>query len=332
MSNVMLHVHNVCILGGVPAFIADLAAAFPQFTHVALHVKDQSERSAEQMLNHDGITVAHGPCSETVIESFDPAVLILHNISGSSVEGKAPWGWLRRWPTIFWHHSRVRPAIAADLHVFVSEHLRRSYANLLDSMFIKRWKVVPPCIQTGRFARVKRTTERTIGKLATPTRPEKYPFVLLKVAKRVNARLVMPGANKFYPNENGRLMSLIPSWHKVPWFMSKMGVFVYVNAPKFGPETWCRGVTEALASGLPVVAENRGGIAEQIKERSTGFLVPPDDEYLIWARVAELFENPDLAEKMGAAGRKWAQENADIKVLQRELTGDILGMVTGRPV
>lgn len=332
MSNVMLHVHNVCILGGVPTFIYDLAAAFPQFTHFAMHVKDVSERSAAQMLNDLGVRAMHGPLTEAVVQEIDPAILVLHNISGNSVEGESPWAWLRQWPMIYWHHSKVSPAVKADLHVFVSQYLKKQYSNLVGSGFVKRWKVIPPCIQTNRFANVKRHQERAMGKLATPTRPEKYPYLLLKVAKATDSKLVMPGANKFYQSDNGRLVSLLPSWHKVPWFLSRMSVFVYVNAPSFGPETWCRGVTEALAAGLPVVAENRGGIAEQITDRETGFLVEPDDEYLIRARVEELFENPGLATKIGEAGRKWAQENADIKVLQRELTEEFLGMVVGRPL
>jgi len=332
MTNVMLHVHNVLILGGVPTFIYDLAAAFPQFTHFAMHVKDVSERSAAQMLNDQGVRVLHGPLTEAVVREIDPAILVLHNISGNSVEGESPWAWLRQWPTIYWHHSKVAPAVKADLHVFVSHYLKGQYSNLTAGGFIQRHKVIPPCIQTSRFAKVERAKDRSIGKLATPTRPEKYPYVLVKVAKATDSKLVMPGANKFYQSDNGRLVSLLPSWHKVPWFLSRMGIFVYVNAPSFGPETWCRGVTEALAAGLPVIAEDRGGIREQITDRQTGFLVAPDDEYLIRARIEELYENPDLAKQIGAAGRKWAQENADIKVLQRELTEELLSMVVGRPL
>jgi len=328
----MLHVHNVCILGGVPTFIRDLAAAFPQFVHVALHIKNQDDRGALQMLNAGGIRAMHGACTRAALQEIDPAILILHNISGRNVEGEAPWGWLREWPTISWHHSKVHGTIKTDLHVFVSQHLKRQYNNLISNGFIQRWKVIPPCIQVGTYAKVARTGERTIGKIATPTRPEKYPFVLLKVAEKTNSKLVMPGANKFYSSANGRLVSLLPSWHKVAWYMGKIGVFVYVNAPSFGPETWCRGVTEALASGLPVIGENRGGIAEQIQNRKTGFLVDPDDEYLIRARVEELFDNPKLAKDMGEAGRAWARENADISVLHKELHGELLNLLLNNPV
>jgi len=328
----MLHVHNVAILGGVPAFIADLAAAFPQFVHMALHIKPQDDRGAMQMLNSAGVRVMHGPCSRAVVSGIDPAVLVLHNISGRNVEGESPWAWLREWPTISWHHSSVGSTIKTDLHIFVSQYLKGRYDNLIKSGHIKRWKVIPPCIQTSKFAKVKPSSERSLGKIATPTNAAKYPFLLLKIAERTESRLVMPGANKHYPSANGRLMSLIPSWHKVPWYLSRMRLFVYINAPTFGPETWCRGVTEALAAGVPVIGENRGGVAEQIKDRETGFLVAPDDEYLIKARVEELYDKPDLARDMGEAGRAWARENADVCTLQRELHGELLNILLDAPL
>jgi len=327
----MLHVHNVCILGGVPTFVADFAAAFPQFTHIALHVRDQADRDAIQMLHSEGIRVFFGPLTEGVVESFSPAIVVLHNISGAHVDGPAPWSWLQRWPTVFWHHSQVSPLVKADLHVFVSDYLKGCYQGMIDKKIISRWKVIPPCIRTAKYKGVNRSSNRTIGKLATPTRPEKYPFVLLSVAQKTGCKLVMPGANRYYPDDNGQLMSLVPSWHKVPAFLSMMQVFVYVNAPSFGPETWCRGVTEALAAGLPVVAENRGGIREQIQDGKTGFLVAPDDEYMIRARVEELLDKPDLAKSIGEAGRKWAQTHADISVLQRELQSEFLNMLLDNP-
>jgi len=322
----MLHIHNVAIIGGVPTFICDLAAAFPQFFHVSMYLNPREDRGAIQMLNNSGIRALHGQLNEATIKDIDPAVLVLHNISGASAEGQHPWGWLRQWPTIMWHHSKVRPTIPCDLHIFVSNYLKSMFNNLIESQFIKKYKVIPPCIQASKYQNVVRSKERTIGKIATPTKREKYPDVLLKVVELTNSKLVIPGGSTFYgANEN--VISLSPSWWRVASFMSEMNLFVYVNDVNFGPETWCRGVTEALASGIPVIAENRGGILEQITNGVNGYLVEPTDIYLIKARIEELFDNPQKAQAIGEAGRKWVKENADISRLKRDLSEDILGMV-----
>lgn len=331
MSTVMLHVHNVAILGGVSTFICDLSTAYSQFYHVALHLKDLDDRSAIQMMNDHGIRTLHGKASRAVFEAIDPKVIILHNISGREIEGEHPWSWIRKWPTVSWHHSAVTPTVPTDFHVFVSEFLKKKYDGLIENKFIKRWSIIPPCIDTRKFSTVRASPDRVIGKVATPDKAEKYPFILKKVANEVGAQLMIPGGSKFYGN-GPEIVSVAPAWWRVPEFLSKMAVFLYVNAPNFGPETWCRSVTEALAAGIPVVAEARGGILEQIQEGRTGFLVPPEDEYLMRARVLQILDHPGQAKKIGEAGRKWAQENADLSVLKRKLDDFLLAAAIGAVV
>lgn len=95
------------------------------------------------MLNDAGIRVFHGPLTREVVESIDPSIVVLHDVGGDAAEGKPPWGWLRRWPTISWHHSAVRPTIPCDLHVFASEAVRGRYENLVKSGFVSRWATIP---------------------------------------------------------------------------------------------------------------------------------------------------------------------------------------------
>ena len=327
----MLHIHNVAILGGVPAFIVDLASAFPQFFHVAIHLKDCEERSALQMMNDSGLHVgfATEPLSASVVREYDPAIVILHNVSGKSLEGQSPWPWLKEWPTIHWHHSIVRPFVPADMHIFVSEWLRSKYDNLFKSGHIKKWRLIPPCIKSAKFVNVRGNGRKSIGKIATPSNKAKYPEVLLWVAEELGVELIMPGADQHFKSQ--LVVSLNPSWHNVPNYLSQMSVFLYVNHPEFGPETWGRCVTEAMAAGLPVVGENRGGVAEQIQDGVTGFLVDPSDRYLIKARVEHLLEDRALADKMGEAGRQWVRENADISTIQSRLSDEILSMLIRSP-
>ena len=69
-----------------------------------------------------------------------------------------------------------------------------------------------------------------------------------------------------------------------------------------------RVVWEAMASGLPVVASNVGGIPELVENGKTGFLVPPGDEEAFAKRILWLFENPAEALQMGARGRRAAKK------------------------
>lgn len=65
---------------------------------------------------------------------------------------------------------------------------------------------------------------------------------------------------------------------------------------------------EAMEAGLPVVANNDGGTAEQVVDGVTGFLVPAIDPEAVAARIAYLLTHPLEAQQMGLAGRKRTRE------------------------
>jgi glycosyltransferase involved in cell wall biosynthesis len=62
-------------------------------------------------------------------------------------------------------------------------------------------------------------------------------------------------------------------------------------------------VLEAMRAGLPVSAYSVGGVAEQVDDGETGFLVDPDDVDGLAARIRELAAQPALRASMGSAGR-----------------------------
>ncbi len=65
---------------------------------------------------------------------------------------------------------------------------------------------------------------------------------------------------------------------------------------------------ESMACGKPVIATRVGGIGEVVVDGVTGVLVPPMDPGALAAAMRQLAEKPYLAEKMGDAGRRRAQE------------------------
>jgi trehalose synthase len=62
-------------------------------------------------------------------------------------------------------------------------------------------------------------------------------------------------------------------------------------------------VSEAMWKGRPVVASQIGGIAEQIEDGRTGFLVDPIDLRGFGGRVSGLLQDPHAAERMGEAAQ-----------------------------
>ena len=67
-------------------------------------------------------------------------------------------------------------------------------------------------------------------------------------------------------------------------------------------------ILEAMASGLPVIASNVGGIYTLIKDGSNGFLLPPENASAISEAICKLLKEPDLARRMGKEGQRIAQD------------------------
>ncbi|NOX37388.1 MAG: glycosyltransferase [Calditrichaeota bacterium] len=85
-------------------------------------------------------------------------------------------------------------------------------------------------------------------------------------------------------------------------------------------------VTEALWKGKPVVGGEAGGIPLQVIDGQTGFLVRTVDDCA--ARIRQLLEDPELARKMGQAGKEHVRQHflitrhlKDYLQLFRELAG-----------
>lgn len=77
-------------------------------------------------------------------------------------------------------------------------------------------------------------------------------------------------------------------------------------------------VLEAMAAGLPVVASRVGGIPEIVRDGETGSLVPPGDDLALAEACHRLLGEPELASRMGAAGRARLLESFHIDRLVEE--------------
>lgn len=70
-------------------------------------------------------------------------------------------------------------------------------------------------------------------------------------------------------------------------------------------------LTEAMASGKPLIGSKVGGIPMQIKDGWNGFLVEPGNEKQLAEKIRYLIENEEERKRMGKNSRKLAEEEFD---------------------
>lgn len=78
----------------------------------------------------------------------------------------------------------------------------------------------------------------------------------------------------------------------------------FLVATSFVNETFGMALCEAMACGAAVVATRFGGFREVVVNGETGLLSRPQDPEDLAARMNTLLADPELARKMGAAGRR----------------------------
>jgi len=74
-----------------------------------------------------------------------------------------------------------------------------------------------------------------------------------------------------------------------------------------------RSITEALSCGVPVVCTSVEGVPEIVRDNETGILVPPKDPGALATGIINSLNDMDNARKMAEEGRKFVNENFDVK-------------------
>lgn len=309
MRNTLLHVNNVCRLGGTMLFTRDVIGTFPEFHHEVLYLHSGEDYSLIKQLQAAGTSVSYAPkLTEAIIQDIDPLAIILNNTAGQNLEGDHPYSYLTNRRCIAIHHNPTWPLLEVDLDIFVSEEVKQQYGNCSDR--IKRSKIIPPCIDCLPYLSIKRDYRNCrIGKISSDN-PDKFPQSLINIFNRLrrdNVNFSIVGGKKYYDTID---------WIDMPKFgidpkefYSNIDILCYHNSGKI-TESWGRVITEAMASGLPIVADNRGGITEQIDNGVNGFLCDSEDGFVSCLEL--LINDPNLRRRMGESSRKKAM-SFDIK-------------------
>ena len=77
-------------------------------------------------------------------------------------------------------------------------------------------------------------------------------------------------------------------------------------------------LTEAMASGKPIVATDVGGNSELVINGITGLLVPPRDPDRMAEAIIELLKDDEMRKSMGGKARKRVEENFNIRNTVRQ--------------
>jgi len=175
-----------------------------------------------------------------------------------------------------------------------------------------RVAIIPNGIDVSRFA--PRTGARPISTIVTVAnlRREKAHEVLLAAAARL--RLHQPHLRFVIAGDGPRLaelrdlaaslgiadrVSFLGHCEDVASVLARADVFVLPSRSEAFPN----GAIEAMAAGLPVVANAVGGLLDLIDDGETGVLVKPDDPVALADAIEALVLSPERAATLGAAAR-----------------------------
>ncbi|MBZ0304246.1 MAG: glycosyltransferase family 1 protein [Anaerolineae bacterium] len=144
----------------------------------------------------------------------------------------------------------------------------------------------------------------SVGRLA----PEKQVEQILPVLDAVpNTHLAIVGDGPHRPKLEevfaGRSVTFTgyKSGVELSRAFASADMFLFPSSPI---ETFGLVAAEALASGIPVVSSNVGGVPEIIEPGVNGYMFEPNDTAAMVAQVRELAENPERRRAMGHAARE----------------------------
>jgi glycosyltransferase involved in cell wall biosynthesis len=104
-------------------------------------------------------------------------------------------------------------------------------------------------------------------------------------------------------------------------FLASADIFVMISEPPGCPNA----SLEALAAGLPVIATDVGGAAEQVLDGKSGLLVPPANPEALSAAIVRLAGDKKLRQELSDAGRRHVLEHFSLEKMVSRYRGVILG-------
>ncbi len=197
--------------------------------------------------------------------------------------------------------------------------------------------VVPNGVPLGPRPAERPSRERLVIGTAARISPQKKLEQLLLAMREANGRLpahvlrIAGGVERGSADYAEHLRSLADGL-PVEWlgelddlrsFLQDLDLFAMISEPAGCPNA----SLEAMAAGLPVVATDAGGAAEQVVDGITGRLVPRDDAPALADALVDQARNPQRRARCGAAGRARAEALFDEKRMVEDYCRIVLAEV-----
>lgn len=224
--------------------------------------------------------------------------------------------------------------LPADVNLVPSS---ASYEQL-EGLGVRNLELWPRGVDTGQFHPQHRTSQLReeigasegevivgyVGRLAA----EKELDLLRSIEHLPGHRLVMVGGG---PDES-RLRSLLPwadfmgvrSGADLGRIVASFDIFAHTGST----ETFCQAAQEALASGVPVVGPDAGGLRDLVRPGVNGLLFEPRDGVDLYGRLETLVRDRQERQRMGLAAhagvrnRSWESVNNALVGHYLRLAGD----------
>ncbi len=181
--------------------------------------------------------------------------------------------------------------------------------------------LIPPGVDLGKFPIIERSSNEFLGTREKPFKilsvgrlewKKGYEFALsaMKILKEQGCtfiyRIVGEGEHRtaleFACHQLGikESVQILGALHhdQVIEQLEWADIFLHPSLS----EGFCNAVIEAQAMGLPVVCTDAGGLAENVADGVTGFVVPRRDPKALAEKLALLAQNFDLRKHFGLAG------------------------------
>lgn len=215
-------------------------------------------------------------------------------------------------------------------------NIRNARAVLTDSAYGRRAvhthygvpeeqvRLVPAGIDLARWERIARETPRVSDGATILCVARQYPrkhitdlLLAMPMVRRVfpRARALIVGdgpehaqllqlARDLRLGDAVQFLGALPNDDDVARMYRRADIFCLPSVQ----ENWGIVFTEAMASGLPVVATNAAAIPEVVPHNQAGLLVPPGNVDALAAALIELLCNPEQRAAFGAFGRQHVQQ------------------------